>query len=356
MASDTNGHSLVQYRCKTCNAPYPLGADDVISTCPYCGYTFIVDGGEMKEHLLIPNKLEEKGVEKVVLNWLKVAGSRSVGTRFIKDIELQKPTLQWIPTFRVEASCDVYHFGVKQEGSGDSKKLIKIEDSSRDIVDEWVVARRHAATFGIEEFNASLTGVSTEKFDMKKTSKAPVLNSEISEADAIPRARRRKTENDRVQLLAKMDKLLDYRLEMDPRESQYVHAPYWLVRYEHRGGTFRVAISGATGQVILGELPVTKRYRAKKWFASLFMLVGAALLFQVLPYITWAILEGGSSSDGDVFIIPLVIFALGIILWIGSFSVVGGVLKYEIQMTARGEEREKGFSIENFIEKFRRGI
>jgi hypothetical protein len=354
MAVEKKSQSLVQYRCKTCNAPYPLGADDVISTCPYCGYTFIVDGGEMKEHLLLPNKLEENGAKKVVLNWLKVAGSKSVGTRFMKDVELQKPTLQWIPAFRVEASCSTYHFGIKEEGSGDRKRVRKIEKSSQDVVDEWVIARRHAATFGIEEFVTSLLGLPTEAFDIKKTDKAPVLNSEISQEDAIPRAKQRKTEKDRALLQVEMDKLLDYRLEMEPRTSNYVHAPYWLVRYDHRGGTFRVAISGATGQVILGELPVTKRYRAKKWFTSVFMLIGAALLFQVLPYITWAILQGGSSSDGEVLAIPVIIFVLGVILWIGSFSIVGGVLKYEIQMTARGEEREKGFSIESFIDKLRR--
>jgi hypothetical protein len=353
MTVDSKAQGLVQYRCKNCNAPYPLGADDVISTCPYCGYTFVVDGGEMKEHLLLPNKLEEAEVEKVVLHWLKKAGSKAVGTRFMKDIEIQKPSLQWIPTFRVEASCSTYHFGAKQERHGDSKIWKKVERSSQDVVKEWVVARRHAATFGIEEFITSLLGMPTEKFDIKKTNNAPVLNSEISEEDSIPRAKRRKTEKDRAQLQEDMDKLLDYRLDMEPKESNYVHAPYWLVRYEHRGGTFRVALSGATGQVILGELPVTKRYRIKKWFTSVFLLVGAALLLQGLPYVTFAILQGGS-SDGDVFIVPVIMLLLGFLLWIGSFSVVGGVLKYEIQMTARGEEREKGFSIESAIDDLRR--
>ncbi|MFX1368396.1 MAG: hypothetical protein ACFFAY_07350, partial [Promethearchaeota archaeon] len=345
MTVDSKAHGLIQYRCRNCNAPYPLGADDVISTCPYCGYTFVVDGGEMKDHFLLPNKLDEAGAKEVVQNWLKMAGGKSVGSRFMKDIELQKPTLQWIPTFRVEASCKTYHFGAKQERKGNATVWKKIEKSSQDTVKEWVLARRHAATFGIEEFITSLLGMSTEKFDIKKTDNAPVLNSEISEEDSIPRAKRRKTENDRAQLQKEMDKLLDYRLEMEPKESSYVHAPYWLIRYEHRGGTFRVAISGATGQVILGELPVTKRYRAKKWFVSIFLLVSAALLFQGLPYVTWAILQGGS-SDGEIFAIPIIMFVLGLLLWIGSYSVVGGVLKYEIQMTARGEEREKGFSLE----------
>ncbi|MHA2192974.1 MAG: hypothetical protein ACXAAR_06055, partial [Candidatus Thorarchaeota archaeon] len=120
-------------------------------------------------------------------------------------------------------------------------------------------------------------------------------------------------------------------------------APYWLIRYEYHGGTFRVAVSGASGKVVLGELPVTKTYRVKKWFTSIFMLVAGALLLQGTPYITYAILMA-DSSDGEVFFIPVVMFILGIVLWLGSIQVMGSVLKYEIQLTADGEERDEGFS------------
>ena len=51
-----------------------------------------------------------------------------------------------------------------------------------------------------------------------------------------------------------------------------------------------------------------------------------------------------SQSDGDVFLIPIVMFILGLILWVGSIQMVGGVLKYEIELTAEGVEREEGFS------------
>ena len=100
---------------------------------------------------------------------------------------------------------------------------------------------------------------------------------------------------------------------------------------------------GASGKVILGELPVTKTYRAKKWFSSVFMLVAGALLLQGTPYITYAILMA-DSSDGEVFLIPVAMFILGIILWAGSIQLIGSVLKYEIELTAEGEEREEGFS------------
>ncbi|KXH76590.1 MAG: hypothetical protein AM326_02355 [Candidatus Thorarchaeota archaeon SMTZ-45] len=306
-----DSQKLVQYRCEVCNAPYPLGADDVISTCPYCGYTFIVDGGEMKTHLLLNNKLKKEGVVKAVSDWIQFAASKSVGKGVTKDIELGNPVLQWIPIFRVKASSQTYHFGAEQKGSGKNKHWVKVEGRDSAKITEWVLARRYAAAFGIKEFMESLEDEESKTFDIN----------------------------------------FDYRLDMDIEDCTYFHAPYWLIRYEYRGGTFRVAVSGATGRVVLGELPVTKTYRVKKWFSSVFMLVAAALLIQGTPYITYAILMA-DSSDGEVFLIPVAMFILGIILWAGSIQVIGGVLKYEIQLTADGEEREEGFSFGDSLKGF----
>ncbi|MHA2192534.1 MAG: hypothetical protein ACXAAR_03810, partial [Candidatus Thorarchaeota archaeon] len=123
------------------------------------------------------------------------------------------------------------------------------------------LARRYAATFGIQEFIESLEERETKIFDINLTDKAPVLNAEISDTDAPVRAKYQKSERDRAELNEKVDKLFDYRLEMETEDCTYVHAPYWLIRYEYHGGTFRVAVSGASGKVVLGELPVTKTYR-----------------------------------------------------------------------------------------------
>ena len=346
-----DSQKLVQYRCEVCNAPYPLGADDVISTCPYCGYTFIVDGGEMKTHLLLNNKLKKEGVVKAVSDWIQFAASKSVGKGVTKDIELGNPVLQWIPIFRVKASSQTYHFGAEQKGSGKNKHWVKVEGRDSAKITEWVLARRYAAAFGIKEFMESLEDEESKTFDINLTDKAPVLNAEIADTDAPVRAKHQKSERDRAELNKKVEKLFDYRLDMDIEDCTYFHAPYWLIRYEYRGGTFRVAVSGATGRVVLGELPVTKTYRVKKWFSSVFMLVAAALLIQGTPYITYAILMA-DSSDGEVFLIPVAMFILGIILWAGSIQVIGGVLKYEIQLTADGEEREEGFSFGDSLKGF----
>jgi DNA-directed RNA polymerase subunit RPC12/RpoP len=330
--------TITQYRCEKCNAPYPLGADDVIATCPYCGFTFTVGGKEIS-HSILPNGLDSESVKRVVMEWLEVASKKTVGRGIIKDIELEEPRLQWIPTFRLEGQFDSYHFGYKTEGSGNSKKYRRFEEKDSGTLIEWVIARRHAATFGIDEFIYSLKDTPTQDFKIELTDTAPVLNSEIIDDDAIKRACKNRKDRERGELLKKMDKLLDHSLNITPESSVYTHAPYWLVRYSYQKGTFRIAVSGATGEVLLGELPVTKRYRAKKWFTSVFLLISASLLFQVLPYILIAFSQA-SSSDGDMWMIPIGILVAACILWFGSVIIVGGALKYEVQVDTEGKERK----------------
>ncbi|MFW9844210.1 MAG: hypothetical protein ACFFEV_06530, partial [Candidatus Thorarchaeota archaeon] len=108
-----------------------------------------------------------------VKKWLEFAASKSVGSGVVKDIELEKPILQWIPLFRVTGKFESYHFGVKTEGSGDSKRHIRIEESDSGELTEWIIARRHAATFGIEEFVLSLEDEGTKNFKIDVTAGAP---------------------------------------------------------------------------------------------------------------------------------------------------------------------------------------
>jgi hypothetical protein len=287
-------------------------------------------------------------VKKIVNKWLKKASAKTVGKGVLKDIELEEPILQWIPLFRVWGDYESYHFGYKKEGSGDSTRHIKIEDSDTGEMTEWVIARRHAATFGIDEFVLSIDDAGIKDFDIDMTGGAPVLNSEIDETDASRRAQYIRKERERGELLEQADQLLDHRLNLTAKESTYTHAAYWLVRYSYQKGTFRIAVSGATGEVLLGELPVTKRYRAKKWFTSIFLLVSSGLLFQTLPYLLYILFQG-DSSDSDIWMVPFIIAAVAGILWLGSITVLGGALRYEVEVDNEGEERGDRFSLTGAI-------
>lgn len=340
MESTEKAKSIAQFRCQQCNAPYPLGADDVIATCPYCGYTFEVGGEEVKTHLILKNALSAKDVEKEVKTWLTFASDKTVGRGIMKHIKIGTPILQWMPTFKVDADCIKYHLGGDKVKRGNETIWKKMEGKDQTRENEWVLARRYAASFGIQEFIQTLDDGEIAEFEIDLTQNAPVLNAEIVTNDAKRRAHLLKTRREREELKKNMENLFDYRLDMDIKSCDYIHAPYWLVRYNYRNGTFRVAISGATGKVVLGELPVTKRYRLLRWFGSVGMLIVSAIAIQSLPYsIFFALLA--NSDSGEIWLIPIVVLVLGVAAFIIAVALVARVLKYEIQVNAEGEERSE---------------
>ncbi len=353
----TKTTAITQFRCEKCNAPYPLGADDVIATCPYCGYTFTVGSSEIK-HLIIPNKLKSKSVKTAVTKWLRFAASKSIGSDFVDDIKLEEPMLQWIPFFRVSGTFESYYFGVETGKIHNIAVLCRSEAHDSGTMTEWVIARRHATTFGIDEFTATLDELDDsgiQDFDIDLMNGAPVLNSEIDDSDASIRAHSLKMERDHAKLLEKVEKIYDYRLKLTDETSTYTHAPYWLVRYTYQKGTFRVVVSGATGDILLGELPVIKQYRAKKWATSISLLIGSGLLLQVAPYLSTYFWQFHPSSR-IILIIPAIMVVIAVILWVASITTLGGVLKYEVQVNTEGEELSKDFNIFTAIKNFDGGV
>ena len=343
-SEESDGVRLVQYRCQSCNAPYPLGADDVIATCPYCGFTFTVDGGTTSKHLMLPNRLDAQNVRDVVLGWIRSSAAKSIGPSVAKSADIDSPMLQWLPMFRVDSSYKTHYLGANKDRREGHHGWVRIESGETGEGSIWILARRHAVDFAMEEFIDSIDDTKPVTFDIKATQSSPVLNSEITEADAQPRAHQRKSEKDRAALLKEVERLFDYQLDVHTKDCTYVHVPYWLVPFTFRNGTFRVAVSGVTGEVLLGEVPVTKRYRIGKWLTSVTMLISSALLLQALPYVTYAVLQGSSSSDdsGAILFIPLAVLLGGFVLWTGSVRMLGTILRYQICLTAEGEDREKG--------------
>ena len=62
MSKTKKSSSIEQFRCQSCNAPYPLGADDVIATCPYCGYEIVPDFWVSQDYDMIMAVFGAKGL------------------------------------------------------------------------------------------------------------------------------------------------------------------------------------------------------------------------------------------------------------------------------------------------------
>ena len=317
---------ITQFRCERCNAPYPLGADDVIATCPYCGYTYEIGSGEI-EHYIVPNKLDKESIIPFFRNWLESISPKSVGRGIIKDVDNITPMLEWIPIFRVEGSYASQYSGYQIIKGG--SLLLPIDDSTTGKMTEWVLARRHAATYGIDKFIRSLKDSELSQFKLEVTEDSPVLNSEISLDDAYQRFQKIAKDRHRKAIEGVV---LDHRFEIKPESANYVHVPYWLVRYTHQKGTFRVAVSGATEEVLFSELPVTNRYRVRKWFIAFIVMILNAIIIQFAPYVATYLGEdsGAEGATSLILIAMLISIALPFLM--------REAFLYEIEVDKDGNE------------------
>ena len=58
----------------------------------------------------------------------------------------------------------------------------------------------------------------------------------------------------------------------------YVHAPLWLVRYSFNDKDYRVAIAGDSGNVLKGEIPISKKKRIINYSIAMVVLLAGAIL------------------------------------------------------------------------------
>ncbi len=317
---------IAQFRCEKCNAPYPLGADDVIATCPYCGYTFEI-GSEEVEHYIISNKFDKHSIIPFFKEWLKSVTPKTVGHGMIKHIDNIAPTLEWIPIFRITGSYTSQYSGYQRIDGGSN--LLPINESSAGEMTEWILARRHAATYGINRFMGSLSNEEISQFKIDNTQDSPVLNSEISPHEAFLRFQKISKNQHRKAIDAEV---LDHHFKIKPESIDYVHVPYWLVRYSYQKGAFRAAISGATGEVLFGELPVTKRYRFKKWLFVFAIMILNAVIIQLAPYVA-TYFGGEDGAEGATALLGVAMF-----ITIGLTFLMKNTFLYEIEVDKEGNE------------------
>jgi hypothetical protein len=235
--------------------------------------------------------------------------------------------LEWIPVFRIEGSYSSQYSGYRRIEGGNL--LLPIEDSITGKMTEWVLARRYSTTYGIYRFVGSLKDNELSQFELQATEDSPILNSEISLNDASRRFQKICKDHHRKAIEGIV---LDHHFNIKPESVNYVHVPYWLVRYSHQKGTFRVAISGATGEVLFGELPVTKRYRFKKWLIVFAVMILNAVMVQFAPYVaTFLGGEGGAEGATSLLLIAFLILIALTFLMKETFL-------YEIEIDKDGNE------------------
>ncbi|MEM2118774.1 MAG: hypothetical protein QW840_01475 [Candidatus Bathyarchaeia archaeon] len=235
--------------CSHCGAPLPFEPGEILATCKYCGYTVVVETGKdfTFEHSVLPNKYDAVQIESVVRGWM--------GSGFLKPPDLARKSkilekvLVYLPFWVVSVEAKSAYKGIFERIAPAIVKEGKVEKKY-----DWLVLARKATQFPTREYDVPLQG--KVPYDFRKIEAfAKVLNSEVSQAEAIELARQQIEEHHRYLLREDVDRIVEIKTEIDVRQIVYLHAPVWFVKYEYKDKVYQMLVDGAAGIVIKGELP-----------------------------------------------------------------------------------------------------
>lgn len=241
-----------EIKCPHCGAPLSFEPGEMLATCKYCGYTVVIETGETftLEHSLITNKYDQTQVEEPIRNWMR-EGFLKPGD-LAKKAKLTEKNLNYLPFWVVSVEATSTYKGVFERMSPAVVKEGKIQKKYN-----WLVLARKAAEFPTREYEVPLEG--KIPYDFRKIEGfAHVLNSEIDRAEAEEQARQEIDENHRYLVQQEIDRIVDFKTEVEVKETVYLHAPIWFVKYEYKGKDYRLFIDGATGTAVKGDIPSIK--------------------------------------------------------------------------------------------------
>ncbi|MEM2102242.1 MAG: zinc ribbon domain-containing protein [Candidatus Bathyarchaeia archaeon] len=240
-----------EIRCSHCGAPIKFNPGEILATCPYCGFTQVIETGKafVFEHSMILNKYDATTVETPIREWMK--------SGFLKPGDLAKSkiiekNLVYLPFWIVPTKATTSYKGVFERITPPVVKEGKIEKEYN-----WLVLARKATQFPTREYEVPLEA--KIPYDFRRVEGfAKVLNSERQQHEAVEIAKQEIESLHQFLMKEDVDKIIEAKTEFKIGDVVYLHAPVWFVTYEYKRERYNLFMDGATGNVIKGDIPSIK--------------------------------------------------------------------------------------------------
>ena len=238
-----------EIKCPHCGAPIAFEPGEILATCKYCGFTIVIETGQTfsYQHSLLLNKYDPMQVEEQVRSWMREG--------FLKPSDLAKKSkitekqLVYLPFWVVSVEA-------KSSYKGIFERITPAVTKEGTIAKEydWLVLARKGTEFPTRDYDVPLEGKIV--YDFRRIEGfAQVFNSEVDKADAEEQAKAEIESNHRFLAQQDVDKIIEIKTEAKIKETVYLHAPLWFIKYDYRGKVYQLIVDGATGTVIKGDIP-----------------------------------------------------------------------------------------------------
>lgn len=236
-------------KCSHCGAPVDFTPGEVIATCKYCGFTTVIETGRgfTFEHSLVLNKFDETHIEAPTKQWMRSGFLKPAN--LAKKAKITEKILVYLPFWIVSVKAKSAYKGIFERITPAIVKEGKIEKEYN-----WLVLAREAAQFPTREYDVPLEG--KIPYDFKRIEGfARIFNSEISKDEAVVLAKQQIEAHHQFLLQQDVDKIVEMKTEFKTKQTIYLHAPIWFIKYDYRSKNYQLFIDGATGTIIKSEIP-----------------------------------------------------------------------------------------------------
>jgi hypothetical protein len=281
MASEAQPTAADTFKCPICNGNVSTGPDDVVITCGYCGSTTTIEGKAIGEHLM-ETAVDKDERLKHFREFLDK--NKGINKGLVEGAQVVENSLIFIPVWTAKVKADSWYKGYKtvqvpvertehytdSEGNRKTRTVteyetgyVPVQDEIHTDTDERLLARKGARFYGLEQYLDEIDLSKTQKynFELIKDMNPTMLNAEIAQEEFESTVHGRVADRHRAQAKSGLAELFDCRTKTNVRGSTYLTAPFSLIRYKFQGDLYKAALNGRTGDVVLGEIPITKGQR-----------------------------------------------------------------------------------------------
>jgi len=241
-----------EIRCSHCGAPVEFKPGEIIATCKYCGFTTVIETGQAFtfEHSLILNKFDQKSIDEPIQDWMR-GGFLKPGDLARKS-KITERDLVYLPFWVVTVEAKSTYKGIFERVA---PAIVKEGTISKEY--EWLVLAREASGFPTREYGVPLEG--KIPFDFRKIEGfAKLLNSEMDRDAALEIAKQQIEDHHRFLLQQDVDKIVEIKTEVTQKQTVYLHAPIWFIKYEYKGKDYQLIIEGTSGTALKGDIPASR--------------------------------------------------------------------------------------------------
>ncbi|MCR5825796.1 MAG: hypothetical protein K6G54_04465 [Oscillospiraceae bacterium] len=269
-ATDADAENLPIYNCLSCGAEVIASAEQITTTCPYCGNNIVLTdkvSGKLRPDGVVPFRIDQKALPDALNRFYK--GKALLPRNFFSEHSVGKVTGVYVPFwlfsgqvegklrfraetvsthregdyvvttthhFQLQRDADLRFTDIPVDGSG------RIDDKLMDSLEPFHMAE--AKPFDMRY----LAGFAADRFDRAKD-------------DVADRAKRRMVVSTESAVESTLTGYINPRRAggslRASMSARYLLLPVYLFSITHGGKSYEFAVNGQTGKVV-GTLPVSR--------------------------------------------------------------------------------------------------